>query len=99
MGCCPLFCFHDWKRSREDLDALQDRFVSVVLVADPFGRYDEHLLRRTFDLAIPFKEHFVAELARPMDEFTSARHRKCGRKVLRTIAVEVCSDPIRSLEE
>jgi len=99
MGCYPLFCCHDWTRLREDLEELRGRLVSVTLVTDPFGNYDEHLLRKTFDTVIPFKEHFVADLGRPLEEFTSARHRKYGRKALRNFAVEVCADPTIHLEE
>ena len=99
MGCYPLFCCHDWTRLREDLEELRDRLVSVTLVTDPFGNYDEQLLRKTFGFVIPYKEHFVADLGRPLEEFTSARHRKYGRKAMRNFAVEVCSDPTMHLEE
>ena len=99
MGCYPLFCCRNWTRLREDLEELRNRLVSVTLVTDPFGNYDEPLLRKTFDTVIPFKEHFVADLGRPLEEFTSARHRKCGRKALRNITVEVCLNPTAHLEE
>ena len=99
MGCYPLFCCHDWTRLREDLDELRDRLVSVTLVTDPFGNYDEPLLRKTFDVVIPYKEHFVADLGQPWEEFTSARHRKYGRKALKHFAVEICADPAAHLEE
>ena len=99
MGCYPLFCCHDWTRLREDLDELRDRLVSVTLVTDPFGQYDEPLLRKTFDVVIPYKEHFVADLGGPWEQATSASHRKFARRALRAVAIEVLSRPHDGLDD
>ena len=40
LGCYPLFCCQDWTRLREDLEELRGRMVSVALVTDPMGNYD-----------------------------------------------------------
>jgi hypothetical protein len=73
--------------------------VSVVLVTDPFGDYDEHVLRRTFDHVVPYKEHFVADTVRPLEEFVSRSHRENARRALRKVTVEVCRNPSAYLND
>ena len=99
MGLYPLFCCCDWKALNEDLRALQGELVSVCLVTDPFGDYDHDLLRGTFGRVAPFKEHFVADLKRPPEAYTSPSHRKHARKALRRVKVEICPDPAAWLED
>jgi hypothetical protein len=99
MGCYPLFCCGDWRRLGDDLHELQNKIVSLVLVSDPFGNYTPELLKSVFDVVRPYKEHFVADLSLPLEQFTSARHRKSGRKTLQKISVEVCPDPLAYLDE
>jgi len=59
----PLFACGDWPALRADLDSLAGRLVSVTLVTDPFGAYDEALLKSIFDVVRRFKKHFVVDLA------------------------------------
>ena len=92
MGCYPLFACRDWSRLPEDLDALRDELVSVVLVADPFGPGDE-VLHRCFDRVVPFKEHFVVDLARPVPGGPSGHHRRNSRRALREHIVERVERP------
>ena len=99
MGCYPLFCCHDWTQLREDLEELRGRIVSVALVTDPLGNYDEPLLHHCFDRVVKFKEHFIADLGLPLEQFTSASHRKSGRKTLQKISVEICPNPLAHLDE
>ncbi len=93
MGCYPLFCCHDWTRLREDLEELRSRMVSMALVTDPLGNYDEPLLRRCFDRVVKFKEHFIADLTQPVNELAPKYHRKHARRALRDVAVEVLPQP------
>ena len=81
----------------EDLDQLCDRMVSVTLVTDPMGNYDEPLLRRCFDRVVRFKEHFIVDLSHPLESYSSATHRKFARRALRQISIEVCSKPLEHL--
>ncbi len=99
MGCYPLFCCRDWRQLGDDLDELRGKVVSLSLVADPFGNHTADSLGRLFDRVVPYKEHFVADLSLPLEEFTSARHRKYGRQALQRISVEVCSNPAAHLDE
>jgi hypothetical protein len=98
MGCYPLFSCQDWSRLHLDLAAIPcHELVSVTLVAEPFGAYDEAYLRRCFpDVVRPFKEHFIVDLGRPR---VSRHHRYYARRALRQIAVTVCADPGRFLDE
>lgn len=99
MGCYPLFCCSDWRCLRQDLDACRDRLLTVALVADPFGNFDESLLRTSFDRVFPFKTHYVVDLNKPLESYTSARHRKFARQALRRASIDVCSDPIAHLDD
>jgi hypothetical protein len=98
MGPYPLFVCRDWTGLPEDLNEIED-LVSLTLVTDPFGDYDENLLNRCFDTVIRFKEHFVADLTRPPDHLISKHHRYYARKALEKVRVEACGDPLRFLDE
>jgi hypothetical protein len=93
MGCYPLFACLDWSQLHYDLTDIGDDSVSLALVADPFGEYDEAYLRQCFDVVIPFKEHFVVDLHRPMKSFVCQHHARYARKASQTLYVERCEDP------
>jgi len=100
MGCYPLFACQDWSKLASDLDNIGDDLVSLALVTDPFGEYEEAYLHRCFDVVIPFKEHFIADLRRPMSEIVSADRRNCARKAFkRGIQVETCVNPMQYIED
>jgi len=107
MGPYPLFCCQDWRAIGADLDELAAANpnddvaagapVSAVVVTDPFADCDPALLAAAFrDRAVAFKEHFVADLSRPLSSFVSAHHRRYAR---RDLAVEECADPLRWLDD
>ena len=98
MGLYPLFCCDNWKGIAPDLDVLRDEFVSVAVVPDPFGHYDEDLLRSCFDRVIPFKSHFVIDFDQP-GPYGVSNHRYKARKSLRRLNVEVCANPKDMLED
>ncbi|MDF7826772.1 GNAT family N-acetyltransferase [Pontiellaceae bacterium B12227] len=93
MGSYPLFCCQDWDGVPDDLDELPEDIVSVSLVADPYGSYTLDSLRKSFDVVNPFKEHFIVDLSRPIEEIGSRGHVKQARKALKKVRVEVCKDP------
>jgi hypothetical protein len=108
MGPYPLFCCRDWRALGADLDELAAANpnhdvaagapVSGVVVTDPFADCDPALLAAAFrDRAVAFKEHFVADLSRPLSSFVSAHHRRYARRD--NLAVEVCADPLRWLDD
>ena len=65
MTAYPLFACLDWRSLKSDFDQLGKSLVSIVLVTDPFGEYDEALLSDSFgDLVTPFKSHYACDLRR-----------------------------------
>lgn len=99
MGCHPLFVCRDWSQLHSDLKGLEADLVSLSLVTDPFGEYDLDYLKECFDVVIPFKQHFVADLLQPMDVIASEHHRYYAQKSLRNVQVERCLDPSKFLDE
>ena len=99
MGCYPLFACRDWSQLSADLTDLGIALVSLSIVADPFGQYSLRTLHRCFDYVTPFKEHFVADLRRPIKLIISRHHRYYARKASRAVAVEMCEHPIKFLSD
>jgi len=99
MGCYPLFVCEDWNCLKDDCNSLQGEIVSLALVTDPFGNYDEKMLRGSFpDKLIPFKEHFVIDMDRPLYSWVSEHHRRYALKALKTVNVERCENPSQDLD-
>jgi hypothetical protein len=97
MGCYPLFLCQDWSQVHSDLKEVESELVSLSLVADPFGQYDSNLLHQYFDVAIPFKQHFIADVSRPLH--LPRNHRYYAHKALKEVTVELCADPAQYLDE
>jgi len=98
-GCYPLFACRDWNSLHADLEELSG-LVSLALVCDPFGEYDEEYLRKCFgDVVVPFKEHFVTDLNRDPAEFVAAHHRRNARRSEREVNVEQCARPSDFLDD
>ncbi len=99
-GCYPIFSCRYWSRLHIDLENIRDDLVSLSVVTDPFGDYDKHILRRCFkDRVIPFKEHFIIDLSRPIKTFVSNHHRRYARKALSDVYIEQCDEPLDFLDE
>jgi hypothetical protein len=99
MGCYPLFMCPNWPLLAADLENLRDELVTLSLVADPFGQYELRQLRSCFDVVIPYKSHFVVDVAQPVESFVSQHHRRALRNALRRVKVELCPDPPQFLDE
>jgi hypothetical protein len=100
IGCYPLFACQEWSRLHIDLEEIGCELVSLAVVTDPFGVYDPVYLRQCFkDVVIPFKEHFIVDLSRPMTTFVSSHHRRYARKALREVSVERCENPPQFVDE
>jgi hypothetical protein len=99
MGPYPIFCCADWSKLREDVNELASDLVSLVLVADPFGAFDEDMLRRSFDVVSAFKEHRVADLREPREKLVSKHHAYYAKRALRTLHVAAEDEPVRALDE
>jgi len=99
MGCYPLFVCRDWARLAPDLQDLGDDLVSLALVTDPFGEYELADLQRCFEVVFPFKEHYIVDLNRPVNEIVSRHHRYYARKVSENVQIEICEEPIQYIDE
>jgi hypothetical protein len=93
MGCYPLFVCQDWSQLHAGLQDLENDVVSLSLVTDPFGDYDEQVLHVCFpDVVAPFKEHFVRDMHCSLEASVSEHHRRYARKALRQLQVQRCVD-------
>lgn len=99
MGCYPLFCCWDWSQLSKDLAELQQDVVTLTLVTDPFGDFNLSDLQHSFDLVKPFKQHFIADLSRPIDEIVSKHHRYYARKALKQIRIEISHNAMEWLDD
>lgn len=99
MGCYPIFACPDWSLIHVDLEALKNELVCISLVTDPFSDTKPDYLRKCFDSVKTFKEHFIADLSQSPNDFVSKHHRYYGRKAMKKLNVEVCSEPIKYLDE
>jgi len=94
MGCYPLFVCQDWSQLHADLENMGSEPVTLSLVTDPFGDYEKNYLRRCFrHVVLPFKEHFIVDLRRPMKTFVCQHHRRYARKASGQLKVEICEEP------
>ena len=99
MGCYPMLFCRDWSGLRQDLDALEGP-VAFTAVPDLFGDHTPEMLRECFgDLVVPFKEHFLTDMQRPLEESVSRHHRRYARKALLQVTCDVAEDPLASLDE
>lgn len=99
VGCYPIFSCSYWSELAHDLNDLGTYLVSIVLVTDPFGEYDEGFLRSCFpELVRPYKAHFVIDLSRDVNSFVSSHHQRNSEKALRLLRVEYCQSPLEHLD-
>ena len=100
MGCYPLFACEDWSSLQPDIERLDSEWVSLALVADPFGGYSPDYLKTCFpDVMIPFKQHFAVDLRKPARDFVIDHHARNARKAFQRVDVELCQDPIVLLDD
>lgn len=99
MGPYPLFSCPDWQGLGEDLQDLRNAgLVSLVLVTDPMMKVADRAVFRHFELARPFKTHFLADVDRAPAQFVSRHHRYQARKAARALEVSVVTEPTTFLD-
>jgi hypothetical protein len=99
MGCYPLFVCQDWSQLCVDLEDIKNDLVCVTLVTDPFGHYDINDLQKCFDIARPFKQHFMVDLSHPLDSFITKHHRLAAQRALSRVNVERCQNAKLVIED
>jgi len=74
--------------------------VSLSAVVDPFGNFVPEVLAKCLkDVLIPIKEHFVADLTRPILSLVKSHNQRKIRKALKTLVVKKCGEPLAYLDE
>ena len=99
MGCYPLFACKDWSSFHLDLDPLQDQFITLALVPDPFGEFEKEYLESYLDFIRPYKHHYIVKLNSPIEKIVSKHHRYYARKALKSVTVDVVSQPELFIDE
>jgi hypothetical protein len=100
QGCYPFFTCRHWSEISKDLEALKQGLVSLMLVTDPFGDYDIEVLSTCFpDFFIPYKEHYVVDLTRPLADVISSHHARNIRKAQNNVEVEHCNHPLKFAQQ
>jgi Acetyltransferase (GNAT) domain len=100
MGIYPLLSCSDWSSLRCDLDQVGASLVSAIVVTDPFGDYDESLLRDCFpDLVTRFKSHYANDLSIPLRRVVTEHHARNARIGLQQVSIERCADPYSHLDD
>jgi hypothetical protein len=100
MGPYPLLTCRDWSLLGNDLASLSETLVSVTAVTDPFGAYDEELLRVAFrDRVLAFKQHYVADLTAAPETYVTRHHRYYARKARSKMTVEAVTSADELIEE
>jgi hypothetical protein len=95
MGCYPLFFCEDWPSLQIDIENNDLDLISLTVVTDPFGEYDDALLGNCFNsLVVPFKKHFVADLSKDPEEFINKHNLRYAKKAIEAVSVEVTNNPI-----
>lgn len=98
VGPYPLFSCSDWSSLPDDLDAVDDAPVSLVVVVDPIGGADQPTLRRAFpDHVVAMKQHFVRDLEAETN--LPAHHRRQLRRAQQAVEIEVSTNPVIHLED
>lgn len=93
VGLYPFICCKNWRELAVDIQALGEEVVTFSVVTDPFGSYDEELLRSCFQIVRPFKSHFVTDFQHPLNSFLSRHHRRHARNALSEMTVEILDGP------
>ena len=97
ISCYPLFVCDRWSAVADDVNLLAGDLVSLTIVTDPFAGVGADDLRRSFDVVLPFKEHVVVDLTKPLGH--SRHHRKYADRALRAFTIERCERPLDFLGE
>jgi hypothetical protein len=98
MGCYPLFCCTDWKGLRDDLQDLPADIVAVSLVADPAAEVTPAKLQDCLpDVCYHYKDHYFADLSRPLSSFVASHHQRNARQAAKSLRVERLENPAEYL--
>jgi GNAT acetyltransferase-like protein len=99
VGCYPLTSCTHWDKLSQDLATLPSGIVSVALVADPAARLESELLHDCFpDVCYHYKDHYFADLSRPLATFVASHHQRNARKAGQSLRIDRLTNPVDYLE-
>ncbi len=98
IGCYPMFSCSSWERLAEDLEELPREIISISIVTDSASEVTPFLLTQSFpDVCYRYKDHFFADLTRPLDSYVSSHHRRNARQAAKSLRVERLDSPVDHL--
>lgn len=100
MGLYPFFCCHNWDKLNTDFEEIKNDLVCIFMVTDPFGKYDEELLKKCFpSLCSRYKEHYVIDLRETFSSYISGHHKRNAKKAMENIKVEKIDNAYRHFKD
>ncbi len=97
-GGYPLFSCRNWGGLDDDLQSLPQDIVAVSLVADPSADVAIDSLRKAFpDVCYHYKDHFFADLSRPLTSFVSDHHQRNAKRSFKSASYRTASESCGAL--
>lgn len=93
MGPYPLFFCNKWDCLINDIEALNDKLISVSLVLSPFSVIPHKIFKDYFDIFYPYKDHYLLDLSLPLNLTISKNKRRNANRALREVSVELVKSP------
>jgi hypothetical protein len=91
IGAYPFFVCADFTALMADLDNLRRHLVSVAVVPDPMSSPPLQELMKLFDIAAPFKTHFLADLDIDFSNYLRRHHRRYAARALENVDVQLAT--------
>lgn len=99
MGTYPMFFCENWAALIEDIEALKDVLVSLLLVISPLSNFPTADFQDYFEICKPYKDHFILDLSSPLRGSISDNKRKLARRALHRLEVHLDTAPSKYLDE
>ena len=96
-NCYPLLCCQNWNKIEDDINNLPNKIISVSLVTEPFAEIKKDL-SKTFNIFIPFKEHFIVDY-RLKISFTTHHQKEISRSIKKGVEIELCINPLSYIDQ
>lgn len=98
VGCYPVFSCRHWEAISEDLQELSSDIICLSVVTDSANDVSPAVLMRSFpDVCYRYKDHYFADLTRPLNTFVSHHHRRNARQALKSLRIERLEVPANHL--
>jgi len=93
-GIYPMFDCQDWDNLQHDMNNINDKLISLSLVANPFGKYEHNNLQNLFtDCFFPYKTHYVIDFKKQFFKAVSKNHKRNAKKAVSNLEISKVNDP------